>query len=135
MHGVGQSLHPAPCDRLRRSEPHPPDAAVYDKRGPAVLAGDGSEDRRGRMRLATGIHLRVDEDDGRREGDEQGGGDPKHCVGKRRLRGPLHECCHHLHHNSPCRSNRQLLSYATWLPGHVKHLTLLAETCASWAER
>ena len=37
MHRVGQSLHLAPRDRVRRGEPRARDAALHDQRGPAVF--------------------------------------------------------------------------------------------------
>ena len=37
MHGVGQPLHLAPRDRLRRGEPRARDAPLHDQRRPAVL--------------------------------------------------------------------------------------------------
>ena len=37
MHGVGQSLHAAPRDRLRRGAPRARDAPLHHQRRPAVL--------------------------------------------------------------------------------------------------
>ena len=53
MHGVGQSLHAAPRDRVRRGEPRARDAALHDQRGSAVLSScspDGAAAKSGVVR-------------------------------------------------------------------------------------